>query len=265
MEVDKDLLDYVSFLDPVSVAGNFHRPGANSSISSKTKKKKTSTGAYALLVSPPQNSFSVPLAEAQSSTLLSLSVNTFHGHTQEGDISYSTVDRMEDEDIGFDTSNNEIDDSLEIKEEPSQSVAEKVTIEKSHPLMGLWQGSFNVKNIKGQEEEVQETFFLHSTLGAGLLPNLKDLPPEPQFPYCLLKTSKVLRTFVLHLPHLNFFYLPSFRRILGHFQPTTEGFPWVVLWRCWAHPVLTPTTQQLLLRITLILRHRLLKSYPEKC
>lgn len=191
MEVDKDLLDYVSFLDPVSVAGNFHRPGAVSGGGSKNKKKKTSNGTYPFPGVLPQSSFSVPIMEVQSSQLLSPPVSINNGQNLEGDTSYSTADRIDVDNSALEVSNNAIDTSFEIKEESSQNVAEKVTIKKTHPLMGLWQGSFNVKNIKGQEEEVQETFFIHSTLSAGVLPNLKDLPPEPQFPYCLLKSHKV--------------------------------------------------------------------------
>lgn len=62
-----------------------------------------------------------------------------------------------------------------------------VTIPCGHPLLGLWQGHFSVTSAKG-EDVVPETFFFHAVLGAEVLQRFADLPPEPSFPFCLLKS-----------------------------------------------------------------------------
>lgn len=64
---------------------------------------------------------------------------------------------------------------------------EPIKIPFSHPLMGLWVGNFSVKNAKGTEDLISETMFLYTTMGADIKPEFKDLPPEPQFPFCLMK------------------------------------------------------------------------------
>mmetsp|Transcript_29710 Transcript_29710/g.50194 ORF Transcript_29710/g.50194 Transcript_29710/m.50194 type:complete len:573 (+) Transcript_29710:57-1775(+) len=95
-----------------------------------------------------------------------------------------------------------------------------VMLEKSHPLIGMWEGTFNVKAGQG-EEAVAETFFIYAVQGSkdlatsttrsnsfdasssgaaaagaaaagGPIPladrpeHLLDLPPDPSFPYVLL-------------------------------------------------------------------------------
>ncbi len=81
---------------------------------------------------------------------------------------------------------NEDDATTDIK--PAST--EPITILEDHPLMGLWEGSFKVKNVKGVEDTVPETLFLYSTLGSDASPDFKDLPPEPSFPFCLMKGSQ---------------------------------------------------------------------------
>lgn len=63
-----------------------------------------------------------------------------------------------------------------------------VSIPATHPLFGVWKGSFMVKAMKGPGEElIHETLFFYTTLGAAPMTDFKDLPPEPTFPFSLLK------------------------------------------------------------------------------
>lgn len=80
------------------------------------------------------------------------------------------------------------DDSVEhttkiINTEPIKIVGE-------HPLMGLWEGSFKVKNVKGADDTIAETLFFYSTLDSDPPIEFKGLPPDPSFPFCLMKGSQ---------------------------------------------------------------------------
>ena len=53
-----------------------------------------------------------------------------------------------------------------------------VTLQRSHPIIGLWQGSFNLRNSKSSQD-IEETFFLYGKAGAQVDERLKELPSEP--------------------------------------------------------------------------------------
>lgn len=92
-----------------------------------------------------------------------------------------------------DTSREELEENGPLNEDETNEKEEKVlitepiSITEDHPLMGLWEGSFKVKNVKGAEDTVPETLFFYSTLGSDPPTQFKDLPPEPSFPFCLMK------------------------------------------------------------------------------
>ena len=87
---------------------------------------------------------------------------------------------------GIDT-NNEIQHYSSSKA-AFDSYVNPVEIEATHKLIGLWHGSFTMKNPKGNQE-VEETFFFHSIAGQGTHPKLSELPSEP---YPTLFKPKVL-------------------------------------------------------------------------
>ena len=63
-----------------------------------------------------------------------------------------------------------------------------VTLTHPHPMVGLWEGTFAVKSLVG-EENVKETFFLYSTLGTTCVDPLSMLPPYPHFSNFVRKQS----------------------------------------------------------------------------
>lgn len=95
--------------------------------------------------------------------------------------------------LDVDTSREDLEENGLLNEDETNEkdskalITEPISITEDHPLMGLWEGSFKVKNVKGAEDTVPETLFFYSTLGSDPPTQFKDLPPEPSFPFCLMK------------------------------------------------------------------------------
>lgn len=73
----------------------------------------------------------------------------------------------------------------------SQNVIKTVKIDRAHPLLGLWKGSFNVKNATGGEDSVVEEFFFHKMLNTNTQPELLNLPEDPYFSYTALRHTDI--------------------------------------------------------------------------
>ena len=196
----RDLYEYVSFLDEATI--NAQKNGVKIGSSSSKYKKKVK--------SRPSNVSFFPATPAADETQVK----------KDSDTNMDTGDAMSHDDITQNNQieannpedtqgNNAMDVSMDVQEdgvEKQESMDEQdgvgteqmseqkteaknndpIHINPLHPLMGVWQGSFAVKTLKG-EEFINETLFFYTTLGAEMNQDFKDLPPEPQFPYILLK------------------------------------------------------------------------------
>ena len=66
-----------------------------------------------------------------------------------------------------------------------------VKINRVHPLLGLWKGSFNIKNSLGGEDSVAEEFFFHKLLNTNTQTELLNLPEDPYFSYTALRHTDI--------------------------------------------------------------------------
>jgi hypothetical protein len=208
LEVPRDLLDFVSFLDPNSIASNANKPGAHFLKNKKRGRGRPpslglappslptfsldTSGQYVMQKATNNEDGSVPQSTSNEEKIVESNVSALSHQEEMAELAKETIDEIEKDGIQ-ELAHNELtaEQNLSIDQicQPEQSDFRKgsVFISPSHPLMGVWKGSFNVKNIKGTEDIVEETFFFYSTLGGEIEENLKDLPPEPPFPYCLMK------------------------------------------------------------------------------
>lgn len=203
-----DLLEYVSFLDPASVAHSLNNKNEQT-----TKNKKGRRGR------PPIFSSTKPVNAAGGE-------GGIEGGTNPSSSSSYSMEGMgggEDRGGGGGEEMAVMDDSLEDSQAmlpsclgaeeagegnedrgtenatpppiaasaTSSSSQQPAVIPSTHPLLGLWKGHFAVSSAKG-EDIVEETLFFYSVLGEELLPQFRDLPPEPSFPFCLLKHHHLL-------------------------------------------------------------------------
>lgn len=67
-----------------------------------------------------------------------------------------------------------------------------VVIDRSHPLFGLWKGTFQVVKDVIDTENIEETFFFHSFVNQEPPVDLNDLPPEPLFSTLLLPRKPLM-------------------------------------------------------------------------
>lgn len=197
-EIPRDLYEYVSFLDPASrndaslQAGNANklkkrgrgRPRSNSynlahpdEVPSDEPTQDHGEGSHAcagdVKVSAPEHD---QRTETTSAVLTEESMKT-----DDDDAQMRITDEQNHADEEYEGDRSEV--NLEERKES----ADPVLILEDHPLMGVWEGSFKVKNAKGAEDTVPETLFFYSTLGTDASADFKDLPPEPSFPFCLMK------------------------------------------------------------------------------
>lgn len=61
----------------------------------------------------------------------------------------------------------------------------------THPLFGLWEGSFQTFENQPEAEFIRETFFFHNFVGMSSHLSLKDLPNEPNVSYNVLGITEV--------------------------------------------------------------------------
>lgn len=79
-----------------------------------------------------------------------------------------------------------------------------------HPLIGLWEGSFDVKSPinEGEFDKCHEIFFFHSKLGHANDVIFQSLPPEPHFSYTIVKNYEFGRRFTSEIGGSSL-YLPG--------------------------------------------------------
>lgn len=196
-EIPRDLYEYVSFLDPASridsslQAGNANklkkrgrgRPRSNSynlahpdGVPPDAPTQDNGDGSHAFAGDVKSTaSENDPRTDATSAVLTEESVK------MDDDAQMRIADEHNHAEEEYEG------DRTEVNQEEKKEPADPVLILENHPLMGVWEGSFKVKNAKGAEDIVPETLFFYSTLGSDASADFKDLPPEPSFPFCLMK------------------------------------------------------------------------------
>lgn len=203
-EVPFDLYEYVSFLDASSLNGPGSRPGSHVNKSKKRgrgRPRSNSYGASSLDGSiNPSNEKSESIGDFESGYKETLEEITDASsgisnskqsnedledqHEEKLDTNLASITQISNADI------NELHDETFASDDLDEHNSKPIKIVEEHPLMGLWEGSFKVKNIKGTEDTVPETLFFYSTLGSDPPAEFKDLPPEPSFPFCLIKGAQ---------------------------------------------------------------------------
>eukprot|EP01039_Chlorochromonas_danica_P006823 gene6823-7537_t len=205
-EVPVDLLEYVSFLDPASVAHSL-----NSKNEQTTKNKKGRRGRPPIFSSSTKPVSAVGGEGGMEGMGGGDDRVVVGGGAEEMAVMDDSLDDSQamlsssllgveeagegNEDRGTENAtpppiaaNTTTSSSSSSQQQEQQQPA---VIPSAHPLLGLWKGHFAVSSAKG-EEIVEETLFFYSVLGEELLPQFRDLPPEPSFPFCLLKHHHLL-------------------------------------------------------------------------
>lgn len=116
------------------------------------------------------------------------------------DIDHGSVDPHEQGLEQSEHGNDETQEEVEKSEGDLSIPQNKETkyIDRKHPLFGVWEGRFEVIRDQALENQVFETFFIHSFIGMDSESHLESLPSEPAFSYSLLGLDEVkVRQFVL--------------------------------------------------------------------
>ena len=123
----------------------------------------------------------------------------FHNDDQENNLDDDNENEGDYEDISeqqtlnlnyqstLDSTNNDDDNKNELINQD----ATFVKINRVHPFLGLWKGSFNVKNATGGEDCINEEFFFHKVLNTKTQPELLNLPEDPYFSYTALRHTDI--------------------------------------------------------------------------
>ena len=193
--IPKELLDYVSFVNPN--AGDNIRALANrfrGSVSGSGKKRGR----------PPNKDRSVAAKLTEDDSVSAAAEvkasEQIDGHKRTDDGTNGVTSRA---DIGVGSGQESADvvktplttETSKSTSEAAEAPQQFVKIDESHELFGLWEGYFDVAPVGGPGNEeahhVQETFFFHSFLGMPPKKELSGLPAEAHYTYSALKTFTV--------------------------------------------------------------------------
>jgi hypothetical protein len=134
-----------------------------------------------------------------------------HSHSKDDD---EEEDEKEEEKEGYNETagTTVVNEAVELDHErvvvhSSSNGPETAIIPDVHPLAGVWKGNFSITTPKG-EEKVEEILFFYSMLGkSDQFEQFKDLPPEPQFPYTLLRRIEGQPKVKVLLSLFDFFFI----------------------------------------------------------
>ena len=158
LEVERDLYEYVSFMDAATLEFQKNTPQKGGPGHYKSKKRGRGRPAFPSPTVPATTEN--PNAE---STSKADDNDTFRQHSEQDDGQQPvSIDHDEpstrdgDENDAMDVAENQEDQRQKDQEmdldvdQDDNKAEESLIIKPSHPLMGVWQGSFAVKTLKGK-------------------------------------------------------------------------------------------------------------------
>lgn len=201
----RDLLNFVSFINPNAQPSSSSKHKNKSKISTKQKKS----------VSSNELKIASSILNSETERHDDLDIGLVDTDRNGGEESFEAIlTEMEDQQpdngldffsvVGSETGMETVlsgtvepameddpgPDQLEIESEavPVARPTHPVTLKPDHPMFGLWEGTFDIVTIPpSTEAEIAETFFFHSYLGVEPISELAELPQEAHFTYSVLK------------------------------------------------------------------------------